>query len=119
MKFYVNFRAKLGFQIFNSAVIPSEGPTLEPSNFRAFLRKKIMVRQKVQKSKRRGLGRRILQSLKVAFYVNFREKLDFEIFNSVVIPSEGPNLEASRAFLRKNNYVKTKNFKNLKRRGFC
>ena len=78
-----------------------------------------MVRQKVQKSKRRGLGRRILQSLKVAFYVNFREKLDFEIFNSVVIPSEGPNLEASIAFLRKNNYVKTKNFKNLKRRGFC
>ena len=34
----------------------------------------------------------------------FCAKLDFQIFNFAVIPSEGPTLEASTALLRRKNF---------------
>ena len=44
------------------------------------------------------------ESEKMTFYMIFCAKLDFQIFNPAVIPSEGPTLEASRALLRRKNF---------------
>ena len=40
------------------------------------------------------------------FYMIFCAKLDFQISNPAVIPSEGPSLEASTALLRRKNFAR-------------
>ena len=44
------------------------------------------------------------ESQKMTFYMIFCAKLDFQISNPAVNPSEGPTLEASTALLRRKNF---------------
>ena len=101
MTFQILFWAELDFQIFNVAVILSEGTTLDAS--RAQLRhKNFDGKTKISKIERHKEWVGWLSgSLKMPFQMIFWAKIDFKIFCSVVIPSEGPTLEASRALLRR------------------
>ena len=100
MTFEVIFWAKLDFEIFCSAVITTEGLTLDAS--RALLRHKNFD-GKTKISKIEKVAHWVgwpSGSLIMSFEVIFWAKMDFEIFCSAVIPSERTTLGASRALLR-------------------
>ena len=102
--FWMIFWAKLDFQIFDPAVVPSEGPILEVS--RALLRhKNFDGKTKMSKIEKDedwvGWSSR---RLKMRFQMIFWAKFDFQNFNPTVIPLEGPTLEASRGLLRYTNF---------------
>ena len=104
MIFGATFRTKLSFEIFNLAVIPSQRPTLEAS--RGFLRhNNFRDKTKIPKiEKEEYWVDEPIRSEKMIFGATFRTKLGVEIFNHAVISSERPILEASRTFLRHNNF---------------
>ena len=93
----------MDFKIFCSAVITTEGLTLDAS--RALLRDKNFDGKTniCQTRKRQELGRLPSGSLKISFEVIFSAKMDSQIFCSAVIPSEGLTLEAFRTLLRHKN----------------
>ena len=94
------FLAKTDFEIFCSAVIPSEGLTLGAS--RALLKHKNFDEydKNLKNRKRRGLGGLTFGSFNKSFVVIFLAKVDFQLFCFAVISSEGLTLDASRALLR-------------------
>ena len=96
--FEVIFLAKMDFEIFCSAVIPSEGLTLDAS--RALLRhKNFEGKTKISKiEKDEDWVGWPVRSLTKSFEVIFLAKTDFEIFCSAAIPSERLTLDTSRDF---------------------
>jgi len=112
LTFEVIFWAKLDFEMLCSAVITTEGLTLDA--FRALLRHKKFWRQvKVSKIEKDDWLCWLSGSLKMSFEVIFWAKFDFEIFFSVIITAEGLTIDASRALLRHKNLALRSKWKKI------